>query len=366
MQHVTLIDNPLDPTAWERLEVEDVRAFLMDRYPEWPPGARIYHGGIGDDHDVTPATEADVERLAELDDLTVIIYPEHPSLLLIALVVVVVLAVSLVFLLPSIPKVNTQVGSSNNSLATRTNSPRPNERIPDIFGAVRSVPDLLGVTYRVYEDDREVEIAYMCVGRGAYLIEDVRDGDTLISEIAGASVAVYAPYTSPNNFMAPQLQIGTAISDPVFDVARLNEVNGQTLDAPNSNAVKGDAEIKFRDGGIIEASGGAIDFTAYFTAGQTIDIGNGAHTGLTDAASAIFAAATGIAPNKISFATFNPADHFTAGSSLILEQAVWTYTDDGTGGGGGGGGDLGGGTTGGGPDNPEYPGGRFQNDIPLE
>lgn len=368
MQSVTLIDNPLEPATWERAEVNDVRAFLVERYPEWPANARIYSGPIGDDHDVTPATPGDVERLATFDELTIVIFPEGPTFLIIALVVAVITIVSLMFLLPAMPDLsNVQNASPNNSLSDRGNRARPNARIPDIFGQVRSVPDLIGSPYRVFENNLEVEIATMCIGRGAYAITDVRDGDTLISEIAGSSVAVYAPFTSPNSGASPQLQIGTAISDPLFNVTRLNEVNGQVLKAPNDKAVRADQEIRFKDGGIVEAAGGSIDFTAYFHPGDAVDIGNATDIGITAPANAIFASATGVAPNKLSFASFDPSAHFTVGGSLVVDQAVWTYSDpSGTGGGGGGGGNLSGGTTGGGSDNPDYPEGQFPPVVPFD
>lgn len=347
MQHVRLIDNPFEPATWDEVDVPDVREFLMARYPEWPPNARIYAGAIGDDHDVTPATPGDVDRLQSYADLTVIVFPEGPVVLIIALVVAVIAVIAMLFLLPSMPDLsNVQTRSSNNSLAERTNRPRPNARIPDIFGQVRSIPDLLSVPYRVYEDHHQLEICYMCVGRGAFEIHDVRDGDTLVEDIAGASVAVYGPFTSPNDFSTPQLQVGTAISDPLFNVARLNDVNGQVLKAPNDTSVRADQEIKFRDGGIIEASGGAIDFTDYFQAGDAIELGN-ANT--PTPGFGIFVAATGVSPDKLVFTSYDPRDNFAVGDRVQIAQAVWTSTT------GGGGGDLGGGTGGGGGGNPDWP-----------
>jgi hypothetical protein len=254
MQLLTIIDNPLDPASWETIETEDARAVIADRFPSWPTAARLYDEYCAEDRDVTPRTPGDVERLTAYDKLILVVYPEHPGvLLIIAIAAIVVATAAIILLLPKIPDTNTQTSSSNNSLSERTNKPRPGKRIPDIFGEVRSVPDLLSVPYRIYENDREVEIAYLCIGRGSYAVSDVRDGDTMIDDIAGASVAIYGPYTSPNNMMAPQLQIGTAISDPLFDSRRLNEVNGQTMKAPNDSAVRSDQDIRFADGGLIQA-----------------------------------------------------------------------------------------------------------------
>lgn len=329
MQRILLIDNPLEPASWERLEVEDVRALLVERYAEWPAGARIYRGlQIGDDRDVTPATQGDVEALASFPELTVVIFPEGPALLIAALVVAVVATVALMFLLPSIPDLsNQQTQSPNNALAERQNRPRPGARIPDIFGQVRAIPDLIGVPYRVYEDHRELEIAFMCIGRGSYEIADVRDGDTLVENIQGASCAIYGPGTSPNSGDAPQLQIGPAIGDPLFNVARLNEVNGQVLKAPNDEAVRADKEISFADGGIVQASGGQIDFTDYFEAGDTIEIGKAVDTGEISDPSAIFAAARGLEGGSFIFDTFDPSVMFAPGQTVVIQHATYVSPD---------------------------------------
>lgn len=357
MQHVLLIDNPLDESTWEKLETEDVRQLLMERYPEWPATAHIYVNQAAQANDVTPRCEADIEKLAEFDRLVVVVYPGHIAvILIIAIVVAVVLTVATFLLLPKIPDLgNVQTTSPNNGLSERANKPRPGARIPDIFGTIRSTPDLVARPYRVYEDHRELEIAYMCIGRGAYDVSDVRDGDTLVEDILGSSVEVYGPNDSPNDGSTPQLTIGTSIGDPVFNTARLNDVNGQTMKAPNDNAIQAEQEIRFTDGGIIEAGVG-IDFTHYFHADDEITIGNATDTGTTDPAAAIFASATGVSPNKFVFTLFDPSAHFTVGQSLLIGQAVWTSIDAGSGG------DIPGGGGGGGGDNPDYPGRIFDNE----
>lgn len=342
MQTVYLIENPLEPATWEKIETEDVRALLTDRFVEWPATARIYEGRrVGQDHDVTPTTEAAVDRLVGYPEVTVVVYPEGPVAIIAAIVVAVAAAVAIAFMMPSVPDLrNTQTSSPNNSLAERSNRPRPNARIPDIFGTLRSVPDMISVPYRVYEDHRELEISYMCIGRGAYDVSDVRDGDTLISDIAGASLAVYGPETSPNNAAdVPQLQIGTEISDPIFNVTRLSEVNGQEMKAPNDEAVRADNEIQFADGGIVEAAPG-IDFTDYFAIDDEVEIGKATDPGGLVDINAILAAATAEA-DGFTFATYDPTINFAVGQVISITQAVYTIdvTSDPTGG------DLAGGTT---------------------
>lgn len=361
MQSVTLIENVLEPETWSRHEVEDVREFLVERFEEWPSSARIYHGQPAQDRDVTPATERDVERLATFEDLTVIVYPGDPITAIIAIGAIILGVMAAMLIMPKIPSLeNQQSPSPNNGLSERTNRARPNGRIPDIFGTVRAVPDLIAAPYRVYENHREVEIAYLCLGRGEYEVSDIRDGDTLISKIAGASVEVYAPYTSPNDGEDPQVLIGTSIGDPVFNVVRLNEVNGQTLIAPNDRAIRSRGDIRFVDGGIIRAASGTMDFTEYFTAGDFVDVGKATDPGGDAGSDAIMAAATATA-SGFTFATYNPTPDFQVGQFVSVTGAVY-QVDDAV----GGAGTITGGTTY--PDFPynPYVQSKFERDIGTE
>jgi hypothetical protein len=239
MKTVTLALNALDPSEWTTHEVEDIRAFLVERFDEWPVTARIYHKQVAEVCDVTPTCEADVERLGELDGpFHVVVYPEGPVAIFFAFAALAVVAVvALAFMaipqdVPTPAARNTQSKSPNNELSARTNRARPNGRIPEIFGTVRSTPDLVAATYSVFESNREVEFALMCIGRGSYDISDVRDGDTPLDEVRGARVAFYEPGTSPNSG-TPQLSIGGTINDPVLTVVRSASVNGQTLHPPS-------------------------------------------------------------------------------------------------------------------------------------
>lgn len=352
MTTLGFVPNPLDPSTWEEVEVEGVADYLMSRLASWPSSGRIYDvsglpswrraapiiaPGVLEACDVTPHDEASVERLEELDGpLLVVLYPADPITAIIAIAAIAIGVAAAVFLMPRVPELaNQQTQSPNNGLSERTNKPRPGERIPDIFGRVRSTPDLLALPYRVFEDHREVEISFMCIGRGAYDVSSVRDGDTLIENIQGASAAVYAPGTSPNNPLdVPQLQIGTAISDPVFNVSRLNEVNGQVLKAPNDSAVKAKQEILFRDGGIIEAAAGSgIDFTDFFQVDDVIDLGNATDPGTLVEIDAVMAAATAEAGGFV-FATYDPTADFAAGQLISITGAIYTIdvTSDPTGG----------------------------------
>lgn len=278
LKQVILARNPMEPDTWTNHQVPDVRDFLMGEFAEWPSSARIYHEHVSSASDVTPSTETEIERLGNLPGpFYVIVYPADPVTIIIAVVAVVVVAA---VVLPALVKPpnptlrNTQTSSPNNELSDRTNNPRPLARIPDIFGTVRSTPDLLAVPYKLYKDHEEVEYAYMCIGRGSYDVSDVRDDTTLVLDIPGTSVEVYAPNTSPNSGHAPQLRIGTAINTPVRDVSRSNAVNGQVLRPPNDQFIRATNNIYFQNPNLIKTS--AFDFTDKFAAGDVLTVSDAA------------------------------------------------------------------------------------------
>ncbi|URG18186.1 tail protein [Escherichia phage SZH-1] len=134
---------------------------------------------------------------------------------------------------------NQQADSPNNSLTDRNNKARPYERTYDICGRVQTIPNNLMTTYKVFDNaGRIIEYGFYDAGRG-YLdvkAEDITDGDTKVQEITGTSVAVYAPYTSPNNTSSPQILVGEPIGQGLYITIASNEVDGVVLKAPNDLA----------------------------------------------------------------------------------------------------------------------------------
>lgn len=153
---------------------------------------------------------------------------------------------------PSSNLANSQAESPNNSLTDRNNKPRPYERSYDICGTVQTIPNDLMTTYKVFNSAGNViEYAYYDAGRGPLKINaaDITDGDTKVQEITGTSVAVYAPYTSPNNTTTPQLQIGDPINQGLYITLTSNEVDGIVLKAQN------DIRVNPSESGQISLSG---------------------------------------------------------------------------------------------------------------
>lgn len=140
--------------------------------------------------------------------------------------------------------INRTQQSPNNALAGRTNEPRVLQRIEDIYGTVRSYPSLLQPVYSKYIDNVQYEYSYMCIGRGWYYIDDVKDGETLLSEITGTKAEFYNPFTSPNSG-SPFLTIGGTISEPVLTVKKSNNVDGAVLQAYNQFLLNETAYLDF-------------------------------------------------------------------------------------------------------------------------
>jgi len=296
--------------------------FLYAQFDAWPETARIYKGEVAAENDVTPRTEADVDALnlaGDEDVYYVVVYPGDPvTAIVLAVVAVLALAVVMYMLMPKMPGAGEQE-SANNSLGQRVNKARPNGRVPDIFGSVLAVPELLTVPLLTFENNREVEICFMCVGRGSYEISDVRDGETQLNMIAGAGAHFYGPNTRPGNG-APFYSVGTAITQPLLNVVKLNEVNGQILRAPDANAVNGKGNIRLVGPDVIETNGG-VDFTEFFAEGDEITLTGASFGGSV----AVFDATTQNArfyPDKrIEFETFDPTTLYSAGQLLVVSNA---------------------------------------------
>lgn len=317
MPRLVIAEDPANAASWETHDVDDVCEFLASRFEFFPRNARLYHGQVAQACDVTPADEAGVERLAGLPGpFYVVLYPAG------AVGDRIGQAFRWVgdwaestwtrfkhWLNEKDDKGKNKPSTSpspNNSLSDRKNEARPLERIPDIFGTFRSVPDLIAVPYRVFETvdehnfaleiHREVEVSFMCVGRGAYEIErvkdsetgaetglfDVRDGATLVANIDGVSVEVYPPITGYNAGPPlvgaagsdPQVRIGPAITEPLHQAKRCEAVGDQVLQPPNRVlGINSKKAVAFLGNGVVALRpDSGFGFLEYFLPGDTVSI----------------------------------------------------------------------------------------------
>lgn len=263
--------------------VNDLLSFLVAQLgPSFPPGSRITDMATG--NQVTPRTPSDVRALRALPGPFVVEISPGEVGFWTALAVALASSTASMILAsifakepPNATARNVQQESPNNGLSERVNSVRVNGRVPDIYGQVRSTPDLLAQPYKIFENHVEKEVAFMCIGRGAYEIGDVRDDTTVVSQIAGASVEVYAPYTSPNSGDAPQLRIGNVIGLPVITAKRANSVNGQVLQPQDFGSVVRRGMV-FKSPNQVISQDPNIDFADLFLPGDNIEIKDAVQT----------------------------------------------------------------------------------------
>ena len=288
MQHkvqLTVIPNVLDQEENVHISTNDVIDSLYDYFEgQFPDNSRLYHGSVSSKTDVTPVSGDIVhsmEKLQELEgDIFCVVYPQFFLFGLTGVfgtLLKVLLLGLLSYLLRPKPPVDRNTGdqSPNNGLSERVNRARPNERVPDIYGEVRAVPDLIAKPYFRFEANQEVEYSYMCVGRGEFRIQDIKDDQTPIEDIAAVSVEVYGPYESPNKTgKTIQQSIGRAIDERVWSAVKSNAVNGQILRAPDATVINGNNDIAFNGPDQIVTNNQDINFESYFAVGDTITITN--------------------------------------------------------------------------------------------
>lgn len=314
--------------------VNDLVQFLKGQFGHhFPAGGRITDCATG--QSVTPKTYEDALALRSMPGPFVVeVFPlaALPPIVVALIVTTASIILQSIFA-PTPPNAtarNVQQESPNNGLSERTNSVRVNGRVPDVYGQVRSTPDLLAPPYKVFENHVEKEVAYMCIGRGAYEVQDVRDDTTVISEIAGSSVEVYAPFTSPNSGAAPQLRIGNAINLPVITSKRVNSVNGQVLQPQDVGSVIRRGMI-FRSPNEIVSQDPNVDFSDLFIPGDTIQVQDAVQTqgtfSYSPPAGAVFRVENSLTPSwgELDFAGSHGAE-WSPGQIVTISNGYVTWT----------------------------------------
>jgi hypothetical protein len=352
MPIVIVGENALDVETWEDFEVDDLCAFLVERYGNsFPSTGRIYHEEVAEECDVTPSCSSTVERLQGMDGtFYVVIYPAEPVTIITAAIgaasVVGGVAVArraarrAAASIPQIPAESAappppqiiaeeriSASSPNNALAERQNRARPNGRIPDIFGSVVSVPDLLTETHYVFDTDQQVELSYLCVGRGQYDIPatGIREGSTQIQDIPGSSIEIYGPNTSPNSGDNPEIIIGRKIGRQVRRVTRATGVNNQLL-PPRQSQTSTVSAVPLINGGIVNSNPGVVNFEQLYSSGDIVTVSNFTSTmtigspGVSVTVEMIFKDG-----GRIEFPNGVPSQ-LSAGASITISNAVRNHT----------------------------------------
>lgn len=266
--------NELDASDYLEREFECLLTEWMAVREEYP-SARLYKGTICVQNDITPKTKEQAWALKDVTgDYQVLCHAKDPVTLgVLAAVISVGVAVYTYINMPEVNTAQDVSGSPNNSLAQRQNKHRANERVPDIYGKVKSTPDLISSVYRYYKDNIQVEECLLDFGTGWFAIDenDIKEGETPVNTIEGASISIYEPGVSlidPN----PQIKIGAAFNELPLVTKQVSSIDGkQTLKSPGEGYVT-------RRGLRIESPNKIIfstdDFVDEFNTGEKINVKN--------------------------------------------------------------------------------------------
>lgn len=325
-----VIRNPINttPNDIDVHDGSDIIELLQQAFnaPRLPKCVRLYHSGLTPDCDVTPHTDADVDRLMRLDgNVYAVVVPmglDPISWIIIGVSVLVSVGVALLMPMPTISTANggSAAPSPNNALAQRTNRQRLGSRVPDIFGEVWSTPDLVAPTYSVYIDHMETEFSYMSVGRGEYNVLRALDDTTDIEQVVGANVQVFKP-GQHIVLDTPNVEFGNAYTQREGElskmaVRRYTSVNGQVLPPPD-NFLTTSNNVIFIAPNTIKIISGDYTFTNNFAAGDLIKIERA--DDLTSATGAVIT-------------TTDPSDGSTTDTPVTYtlngEYTALTVTDD--------------------------------------
>lgn len=270
MKRVFIIPDPFNKETWSDESVEDVCEYLKQQFTVFPKNTRIYHNAVSNKNDVTPFDERSLKHLQSLDgDFYVVIYPAW-----IQIVFYVIAAISAAFSIytyMTMPKPQVSAPqSSNNDLASRQNQARLGGRVPEIFGHLRAVPDLIAAPMTYYDvNNKEIEECLMLCTRGYVQVHDIKDDQTNVNDISDMAVSVYDPHTSIIG--APIYQIGEAFTEAPYFSIKSKSINGQTLNVPNDQKIES-PEIYFQFPGLIKTASSYINLDALFDVNDSIGI----------------------------------------------------------------------------------------------
>ena len=220
------------------------------------PNARLYKDVVCVQNDITPKTKLDAWALKDVTgNYQVLCHAGDPLTLgIIAAVISVGMAVYTYLNMPDMQTPQDTSGSPNNSLAQRQNKHRVGERVPDIYGKRKVIPDLISPIYRYYQDNIQVEECLLCTGTGWFEIDenDIKEGETPVNTIEGASISIYEPGVSVIS-PTPQIQIGAAFNGLPLVTKQVSSIDGkQILKPPNSGYLKYNG-LSFKSPNIIQA-----------------------------------------------------------------------------------------------------------------
>lgn len=274
------------------------------------PKCRLYKKSVQPYNDITPKTIESLKALSDISygDYHIIDFAGEPiTIFYVALALVAAVSVYTYLNMPEVNQPNSDSsGSPNNSLANRQNKSRPGERVPDIYGHQKSISDLIAPVYRYYVNNVQTEECLFCVGTGYFEIDVdlIKESDTPIKTIEGASLSIYEPGTvlTANGV---QLRIGEEFTDLPLVTKQVSSIDGkQTLISPNSN------ELRYK-------------FVSF--SGNVIAVTNGVQYVNKKYSWSYITSAFMLQPDNV-YADF--AGKFASGEQIIIENAIFGSVND--------------------------------------
>lgn len=270
-----IFHNELDASDFTDHDFDCLLTEWMSAREQYPQ-ARLYKETICVQNDITPKTKAEAWALKDVTGEYQILCHAGLEPATWGIIAAVFSVGAAVYTYVNMPDVNTPQdvkSSPNNGLAQRQNKHRVNERVPDIYGKVKSTPDLISSVYRYYKDNIQVEECLLDFGTGWFAIDenDIKEGETPVNTIEGASISIYEPNQSlidPN----PQIKIGAAFDELPLVTKQVSSIDGkQTLKSPGEGYVT-------RRGLRIESPNKIVfstdDFVDEFNTGEKINVKN--------------------------------------------------------------------------------------------
>lgn len=147
--------------------------------------------------------------------------------------------------------------SPNNDLTSQTNRARLYKGRPNIYGQVRSYPDLIQEALYEYIDDNKFITEWFEVGYGKYTISSVRYSESNLGSLAGASYTAYQPGDNIG-VMNVGYQFDDVDGEEVPGVNESDDFPAQT--ATSSSIVSGE----FIDSQLVIKQLASVDNFAYF------------------------------------------------------------------------------------------------------
>jgi len=184
---------------------------------------KIFLNGIHAAHEIDVGSYEALSQELKDGDIVDIIHQPLGIELLIGLAVGLISVVATILLAPDIAPPPSGEGSRanespNNRLSGQTNISRLGGRLPDIYGRNRVYPDLGVETATEFKSHIKFVTEWLIVGEGFHLLEQIKSGETLISDIKGSSLEIFLP--------------GDVIPE-LINPTTSNEVNGQEIEGPN-------------------------------------------------------------------------------------------------------------------------------------